>query len=191
MREVEGSPGTFISDIDADGVEMLDLEGLLGFHCDLLEDPNLPDPAPGQCRVRARDLLPVVTDRRSGIKVATRDGRILAYAIFGQPRLFRNIGDLDLEVEQQALLIAALYATPEAREDNIDVDLLIAVMDFARERDYSTVQALCRAETPTDAEARPEMLRAAGFALSEAVKGLCLAETTIERWDAGDGEQEP
>jgi hypothetical protein len=184
VREIESSPGIAISDVDADGVEQLDLEERLCFRCRLLEDPRLPKPSAGECPVRAADLLALVRDSRSGIKVVIRLGRILAYAVFGRAGLFRGLADSGLSADEDALIIGALFATSEARDENLDIDLLVAVMGFARERDYEVVQAVCRADDDEESEfARQAMLSAAGFDISDPVGDLCLAQTTVEQWD--------
>ncbi|UCG42374.1 MAG: hypothetical protein JSU73_10945 [candidate division WOR-3 bacterium] len=185
MREIEGSPGTVISDVDADGIEQLDLEDKLCFRCRLLEDPRRPRPSPGECLVRAADLLPLVRDSRSGIKVVTRSGRILAYAVFGRAKLFRNLADSGLPAAEDALLIGALFANDEARDENLDIDLLVAVMDFAREHGYEIVQAVCRADDEEENEfARQAMLSAAGFDIGDPVGDFCLAQIGVEQWDS-------
>ncbi len=184
MREIESSPGTVISDVDADGIEQLDLEDRLCFRCRLLEDPRRPKPSTGECLVRAADLLALVKDSRSGIKVITRLGRILAYSVFGRAGLFRGLADSGLTGDEDALIIGALFATSEVQDENLDIDLLVAVMDFAREHDYQLVQAVCRADDEEESEvARQAMLSAAGFDISDPVEDLCLAQITVEQWD--------
>lgn len=184
VRETESSPGTVISDVDADGIEQLDLEDRLCFRCRLLEDPHPQKPSAGEYLVRAADLLALVRDSRSGIKVVTRLGRILAYSVFGRARLFRGLADSGLPADEDALIIGALFATGEVQDENLDIDLLVAVMNFAREHDYQLVQAACRADDEEESEvARQAMLSAAGFDISDPVEGLCLAQITVEQWD--------
>jgi hypothetical protein len=184
VREIQSSPGTVISDVDADGIGQLDLEDRLCFRCRLLEDPRPQKPPAGEYLVRAADLLALVKDSRSGIKVVTRLGRILAYSVFGRSGLFRGLADSGLPADEDALIIGALFATSEVQDENLDIDLLVAVMDFAREHDYQLVQAVCRADDEEESEvARQAMLSAAGFDISDPVEGLCLAQITVEQWD--------
>lgn len=186
MSSEKTRPPVVILDLDPEMVELLEFEDRLCFHCRPLENPGLPDPGLGACKVRSRDLLPLVRDTRSGIKVATRGGRIVGYAVFGRPELFPYLDGLELPVQESALFIGALYVLPDEIEENTDVDLLIAVMDWARTREYGVVQALCRTGGETEPEARTEMLAAAGFELTEARNGTCLAETTLDAWDRGE-----
>ncbi|MFO7639289.1 MAG: hypothetical protein R6X14_08395 [bacterium] len=143
----------------------LELDGRLSFHCPLLEDPRLARAGAGTGS-RYRDLAPVLTNPRAGVLAAVRDGRTLAYAVFGPPSAFRRASELPFVLDEDALLIAALYAAPEAREDNLDVDLLLVVLEFAREQGYASVQALGRDDPDVGPEARVEMLAATGFQLS-------------------------
>jgi hypothetical protein len=187
---VTDAPETRIADLDADSLGALELTGLLCFRCPLLEDPRLPATESGTCRTRVEDLKPIAADPRSGIKAAVVKEKIVGYSVFGRPALFRNIASLPFEVDPSALLVAALYATPEALEENIDVDLLVAVMDFAREQEYRDVAVVCRTRDDDSPEARAPMLGAAGFSLTEETNGLCLAQTTVEQWDSGGDEAE-
>jgi len=185
VREIESSPGTVISDVDADGVEQLDLEDRLCFRCRLLEDPRRPGPSTGECPVPTAGLMRLVRDGRSGIKVVTRLGRILAYSVFGRAVLFPGLAESGLPADEDALIVGALFANSEAKDENLDIDLLVAVMDFAREHDYETVQVVCRADDDEESEAaRQAMLSAAGFDNSDPVNGLCLAQIGIEQWDS-------
>lgn len=188
-----GTPAVPIIDLDRLMLGTLELESMLCFHCPLLEHPYRPDvdyPAFDN-PVRAADLGPVVAGTRSGIKAVVVDGRIPAYAVFAPPALFPNVGQLPFDVDEDALLVGALYAVPEAREENLDVDLLVAVMDFARGHGFAKVQVLCREDSPGRPEARAGILRAAGFAVTEPVAGLCLAETTVAAWDKSESGGEP
>ncbi len=190
-----GNPGnssTGVQIVAVDGlmIRTLELKGLLCFRCLLLEDPRLPEPGPGECQARTEDFLLLVTGEKSGIRIAVGGEQILGYAMFGRPGLFRYLDRLPFEMKQDALLIAALYATPDARADNVDVDLLVAVMDFAREKGFEVVQAVCRPESGLKPEGRAELFQAAGFEVSEPVHGLCLAETAIEAWDQAEKESD-
>jgi hypothetical protein len=192
MAEPE-TPAVPIIDLDRLMVGTLELEDMLCFHCPLLERPYRPDadyPAFDN-PVRATDLGPVVAGIRSGIKAAVVGGRIPAYAVFAPPGLFSNVEQLPFEVDEDALLVGALYAVPEAREENLDVDLLVAVMDFARAHGFAKVQVLCREGDFDRPEARAEVLRAAGFTVTGAGEGLCLAETTVAAWDESEANGEP
>jgi GNAT superfamily N-acetyltransferase len=124
-----------------------------------------------------------VTGGRSGVKALLGNGRIAGYAVFGPAGSFQSIGTLPFETEDEALFIGALYVLPEAREQNFDVDLLIAVMEFARGQGFERVQAVCREEAENEPEARAEILRASGFEVTEPVEGLCLASIDLSTWD--------
>ncbi len=187
MESRNGQADVRIVEVTADVVRALELEGLMCFRCPLLEDMRLPEPGAGKCRIRADDLLPVIGDEKSGVRMLVRQEQILGYAVFGRPKVFRNLRDLPFSVRDDALLIAALYVTDEAREKNLDVDLLLVVMDFARNSGFELVQAVCRPGGESSPEARVELLQAAGFEASIPVKGFCLAETTVEAWDS-DGK---
>jgi len=181
-----------IVDVDPLMLRTLDIEGLLCFRCHLLEDPRVEDRSQltRECPARGKDLEPVVTGPRSGIKAALAEGRIIGYAIFGPPALFPNLARYEFEPDEEALFLAALYAEPEAREQNLDVDLLVAVMDFAREYGFEKVQAACRDDAADEPEARNEVLAAAGFGVSEPVENLCFAEISLADWDAPDTASE-
>ncbi len=181
-----------IVDVDRLMARTLELEGLLCFHCPLLEPtgPAGRGRDAFECPIRADDLEPVISGRRSGVKAMVVNGQIPAYTVFGPPSAFRNADGLPFGLDPDALLVAALFAIPQAREENYDVDLLVAVMDFAREHDYGKVQVLCRQQHAGEPEARAEILRAAGFDVAEPVDGLCLAETTVEAWDSTQGDVE-
>ncbi|GEM_PF-6452601 len=165
-----------IIDVDANMIEMLDLEGVLCFRCPLLNEYH----------VQPESLFPFIEDEKSGIKAAVNKNKILGYAVFGRPEMFPNLNRLPFPTREDALLIAALYATPEARKGNVDVDLLVAVMDFAGENDFEVVQAVCRSEVNLEPEGRTRVFRAAGFTVSEPVEGLCFAETTVKAWDGAE-----
>jgi len=174
--------------VDRMMLRTLELEGLICFRCPLLD--RRPGGAfdTGECRLKARDLLPVVSDERSGILAAVSNRQVVGYAVFGRPELFPRLKQLPFEAADDALLIAALYAVPKARERNVEADLLVRVMDFARENGFEKVQALCRAEPDNEPEARAELLSDAGFELTGEAAGLCMAETTLERWDQPEHE---
>ncbi|HDQ99936.1 MAG TPA: hypothetical protein ENN51_06605 [candidate division WOR-3 bacterium] len=160
----------------------LELDGQLCFRCPLLEDPRTaPDP---ECPVHFRDLAPVLQGPRSGVLASVTGGRTVAYAVFGPPAVFRNAPDLPFELDDDALLIAALYAIPEARDDNTDVDLLIAVIRFAAEQGFTRLQAVCRDDPAESPEPRTAVIRAAGFELTEPERGLRLGTLTVSSWGA-------
>lgn len=167
-------------------LQAMELEGLLCFRCPLLRE--VEEEFGEVCGVSVRDLAPVVDDSRSGIRVAVSGRQIVGYAIFGRPGLFPGLAELPLEVADDALLIAALYVTREAEEQNVDADLLVAVMDFAREQGYQRVQAVCREEQDEELSVRVGLVAEAGFELSMTESGLCLAETTLERLDGQETE---
>jgi hypothetical protein len=106
--------------------------------------------------------------------------------------LFRNLHRLPFNVEEAALLIAALYVVPNPGIDSLDSGILFSVMDFAREQGYDVVQAVCRTEESDRPEPPAQLLGAAGFEMSEAFDGLCLAQSTVTAWDesAEDAEDE-
>lgn len=161
----------------------LEIEGRLCFHCPLLEDPRIADRAgAGECRVRYRDLAPVLAGRRSGIRAVVINGQLPAYAVFGPPAVFRNAPDLPFELDEDALLVAALHALPEAREDALDVDLLIDAVAFARLNGFERVQVLSR-DNDDGPEARTEIVTAAGFTVSEPVDGLRLGTLKVSDWE--------
>jgi len=182
-RQVE----VVILEVDRLMLRTLEMEGLLCFQCPQVEDLSLPEPGFASCRIRARDLEPLVDDPRSGLMAAFRQGCIVGYAVYGRPALYRNLDALRFEFDDDALLVGALYANDDALRDNVDVDLLIAVMGFAAARDYETVQVLCRTGGQ-GVEARAEMVGASGFELTETVDGLCLAEIAVKDWDEADGQ---
>jgi len=179
-----------VIEVDQSMARTLELRGLLCFHCPLLEDPRFSyrDRTTGECRVRYRDLEPVLAGPRSGIRAVIITGQIAAYAVFGPPDAFRNVEALPFAVDGSALLVAALYVIPQARADNLDVDLLMAVMDFARARDFPAVQVVCRRAAGDEPEGRAEMLEAAGFEVSEPIDGLCLAGMTVAAWDESQAD---
>ena len=161
----------------------LELEGLLCFRCPVLGKPGIGALDGGECPLRARDLLSVATDAKSGIVAAISGGRIVGYAVFGRPGVFPRLGESPFEVAEDALVVAALYVTPEMLQQSVDADLLIAVMDFAREKSFARVQVLCRAGPGSEPLASAQLLGAAGFELSQDQGGRCFAETTVEAWD--------
>jgi len=168
----------------------LDLEGLLCFRSSLVSGTDADQPATAGCAVRMKDLVPVVTDPRSGILLALQEQRIVGYAIFGRAGRFSRAEEMGFELKQDALVVAALYVTPELREQDADADLLIAVMSFARENDYEMVQVLCREEPGDGPEPRRELLSASGFAIVAEEGGLTLVETTLEQWDNPQQDEE-
>lgn len=179
----------------------LELEGRLGFRCPLLEDPRMIRAEsmfePG---ISYRELAPVLNHPRAGVMAAVSNGRTLSYAVFGPPAVFRRAPELPFELDEDALLIAALYAGPEARPDNLDVDLLLAVLGFARAQGYARVQVLCRSDSATGParaqaggpEARAEIIAAAGFEIADplpgplpdSMRGLRLGSIAISDWEA-------
>ena len=164
----------------------LEFDGQLCFRCPLLEDPRAR-PGP-DCPVRFHDLAPVFFGPRSGVLATVGDGRTTAYAVFGPPAVFRNAPDLPFELDDDALLIAALYAEPASRADNADVDLLIAVIRFAAERGFERVQAVCRDDPEAGPEPRTAIIRAAGFEVTEPDRGLRLGTLEVGSWGAGRTE---
>jgi hypothetical protein len=104
--------------------------------------------------------------------------------------LFPNLARYEFEPDEEALFLAALYAEPEAREQNLDVDLLVAVVDFARELGFEKVQAACRDDAADEPEARKEVLTAAGFGVTEPVENMCFAEISMEDWEAAEAAGE-
>jgi hypothetical protein len=179
-----------IIDVDADSLAMMALEGKVCFHCRLLEDGDAPLLQPGGCPVRAEDIKPLVTDDRSGVKVVLHGSQIVGYAVFGPPRVFRNLDRLAFRVDDNALLIGALYVTREAEEASVDVDLLIDIMGFARGRGYELVQAVCRPDEAEGPEGTARLFDAAGFVLSDTAGGACLARTTLKEWDENEEQTE-
>lgn len=176
-------PATSIIDVDSLMMRTLELEGLFCFQCPLCSDPRFGYAPARECRTRARDLEPLVTGSRSGVKAVLSGGRIAGYAVFGPAEDFPNSAGLPFETDEDALLVAALYAAPDAREENLDIDLLVAVMEFARAQGYERVQVLCRDDGDDEPEARAEILRAAGFEITEPVEGLSLASIDLSTWD--------
>ncbi|MFO7676424.1 MAG: hypothetical protein R6X12_08940 [bacterium] len=174
--------------VDSLMARSLELEGLLCFHCPLLEDPRFGPGGAGECRVRYRDLAPVLGNPRAGIRAVVVNGQIPAYAVFGPPAAFRNAPDLPFELDDDALLVAALHAIPEARAENTDIDLLIEVVEFARAKGFSRVQALCRDTPGAGPEARTEIVTAAGFEVTEPEAGLRLGTIEVADWFAGRGD---
>ena len=166
----------------------LELEGLICFHCPLLEGSSTGEFDAGECSPSANDLLPVVSDAKSGIKLAILEKQIVGYAVFGRPEVFPKLEEMDFEPEEGTLVVAALYVTDQALEQNVDADLLIAVMDFAREKEFKHVQVLCREENDPQPLARAELLSAAGFELTQVEDGPCFAQTTVEAWDRPDND---
>lgn len=181
-------PQRRIVDVDALMLRTLELEGLLGFHCRLLERHPAPDSVVGECFIRSDELLPLVHDPRSGIKAIVTNGSIAGYAVFGRPELFPSLAELGIEVDEDALFIGALYIVPDAREEKLDVDLLVAVMEFARAQGYDTVAAVCSLEEGTDPEPMAGLLAAAGFQVAEGIDGECLATTTLKAWDGEEAD---
>jgi hypothetical protein len=151
-------------------------------HCPLLEDQGLPGFLESECRVRPEDLEPLLRDPKSGVKLAVAQGRLVGYTVFGQPRLFRNVGKLALPVDDDALLIAALYVVPDVEEEDFDIALLMDVMDFAQTQGYETVQAVCRDKDKAGPVGESSLFTAAGFEMLEGPGGACLAQTTLAAW---------
>jgi len=178
-----GSPGLRIVDLDPDSLALLALDGKVCFHCPLLEDESLPAPDSGECRVRRADLERLVTDPRAGVKLAVHDGQLVGYAVFGPPASFRNRSSLPFELDDDGLMVAALYVTPEAEQAAVDAALLVEIMGFAGEAGYDTVQAVCRADERTGPEGTVRLFAQAGFDLSEPVQGLALAQISLDDWD--------
>jgi hypothetical protein len=180
-----------IVDLDLDSLARMGLEGQVCVHVPLLEDEILPGFAAGECRMRAQDLEPLVRDELSGVKLAVKDGNVAGYAVFGRPGLFRYLERLPFEVDESALLVAAFFVFPGTGEEQLDAELLVDVMEFARGRGYRMVQAVCRAgDAAADGpEGDLRFFAAAGFAASEPVRGLCLAQVTLDEWDKEEDEE--
>ena len=178
-----------IVDLDPDSLAMMSLNGRVCFNCPLLENPGAPASGPSWCRVSSEDLLRLVRDERSGVKMALHEKRIVGYAVFGRPALFRNLDLLPVQVDSDALLIGALYATPMAEAAGVDADLLVEIMGFARDSGYEVVQAACRPDDTEGPEGPSRLFSAAGFEVSDTVNGRCLARTTVEEWN--EAEEEP
>jgi hypothetical protein len=120
------------------------------------------------------------------VKAAVRGGHIVGYAVFGRPELFPGVARLGLEVDPDALLIAALYATPDAQEEHADAALLVQVMDFAAQHGYEEVVAVCRPEWSGESEPPAELLAAARFDIESGEGELRLATIGVENWEAED-----
>jgi hypothetical protein len=178
---VDSHPDVQVVDLDGDSLARMWLENELCIHCPLLEAEGLPGALPGECTTRPQDVEPLLRDRRSGVKLALADGKLVGYAVFGRPRLFRNAARLPFAVNEDALLVAALYAFPRAGVENLEAGLLAAVMDFAREHDYGVVQAVCR-QDGAEPVGMADLFSAAGFAVSDTRNGMCVAETAVEEW---------
>lgn len=175
--------GVSIIDVDSLVLNTLELEELFCFQCPLCSDPRFGYAPARECRTRARDLEELAAGPRSGVKAALAGGRVVGYAVFGPADRFPNAQGLPFEFEEDALVVGALYVVPDAREQNTDVDLLVAVMEFAREKGYDRVQVLCREDGENEPEARAEILRAAGFEITEPFEELCLASIDLPTWD--------
>ncbi|MEO0078351.1 MAG: GNAT family N-acetyltransferase [candidate division WOR-3 bacterium] len=174
--------GTHIVDLDLDGLALLVLENRLCFVCSLLEDERRSDFAGVECHVRPEALRRLVADERSGVKVAVQDGRVVGYAVFGRPELFPGRTRLPFELDDTDLLIAALYVIEPAEQAGVDVELLLEIMDFARETGYDSVQAVCRTDDRPGPEGPVRLFEAAGFRLTEPIDGLARAEIGLEEW---------
>lgn len=179
-----------IVDLDPDSLTMMSLDGRLCLNCPLLESPAESLSGSHWCRVSSESLQRIVRDERSGVKLALHSNRIVGYAIFGRPVLFPSRDALPFPLDDESLLVAALYVTPMAEAAGVDVDLLIAIMGFAGEQEYAKVQAVCRPEGAEGPEGAARLFSAAGFDVSEPVKDRCLAEIAVADWEEADEDTE-
>lgn len=172
-----------IIDLNSESLSRLALTGPWCLRCPLCEHQERQGFS-AECLTSPADIEPIVRDSRSGVKLAIRQSNVVGYAIFGQPALFPGIARAKLAVDPDSLFLAALSTTASASEQNVHADLLIEVMNFARDHGYTRVVAAFRTDDPMSAEPSPELLAAGGFTLGETgYAGIGLASITMEEWD--------